>query len=53
MTAVYCTAIECEYYKAHDEKYGICEKDHITLDERVWEKAYGCPDCEEQAERSE
>lgn len=46
MTEVYCTFDECIYYKAHDEDYGTCTKDHITLDERVLSILFGCPDAE-------
>lgn len=46
MTTVYCTAQECEYYEPYDEDYGICQKDHITLDEGVDDIMYGCPNYE-------
>ena len=46
MVEVYCTFDECIYYKVHDEDYGTCTKDHITLDERVQNILYGCPDAE-------
>jgi hypothetical protein len=44
MTTVYCTAYGCKYNKPHDEDYGICDKDHITLDENVALIFKGCPD---------
>ena len=55
MVEVYCTFDECIYYKPHDEEYGICTKDHITLDDRVDDVMFGCPDSEwnGQTERSE
>jgi hypothetical protein len=46
MTTVYCQAYACKYYKPHDEDYGICCKDHITLDENVALVFKGCPDAE-------
>lgn len=46
MTEVLCTFDECNYYKPHDENYGICTKDHITLDEAVSGRTCGCPDAE-------
>lgn len=48
MTTVYCTAYGCKYCKPHDEDYGICEKDHITLDENVDSVFEGCPEYEEE-----
>ena len=56
MTEVYCTFDDCIFYKPHDEDYGICTKDHITLDEEVSGRICGCPDAEwdePQTERSE
>ena len=56
MTEVYCTFVDCIFYKPHDEVFGICTKDHITLDEEVSGRTCGCPDAEwdeSQTERSE
>ncbi len=56
MTEVLCTFNECNYYKPHDEDYGICTKDRIILDEEVSGRTCGCPDAEwkePQTERSE
>ena len=50
MTTVYCTAYGCKYNKALDEDCGICDKDHITLDESVDFVFEGCPEYEEEGE---
>lgn len=52
MTTVFCTAWCCKHYKPHDEDYGVCDKDYITLDENVDDIYQGCPDYED-GERSE
>jgi hypothetical protein len=46
MTEVYCTFYDCVFYKPYDEDYGICTKDHITLDKEVSGRTCGCPDAE-------
>lgn len=46
MTEVYCTFDKCLFYKPYDEDYGVCTKDHITLDEEVLGIICGCPDAE-------
>lgn len=46
MSKVLCVFDECKWCKRYDEDYGVCQRDEITLDSRVYDVMFGCPDSE-------